>query len=130
MVKEIVFTCDPCAADGRHSPATHVGLMLAIGRRKPKMLDLCDSHNEQLIAPVIEALSSWGYTDDVPTPARRASPAAESPYDSEVGPYQCGLCEQRPKHLKSFSNHVRQVHETTLTAYRAEHGDPQLVAVA
>jgi hypothetical protein len=74
MVKEIVFTCDICAADGGSTPATHVALPVTIGNRKPKMLELCDPHHEQLIAPVLDALTAYGYTE-APAPKKAPSRA-------------------------------------------------------
>lgn len=135
-MKEIVWKCDPCTSRGEDSTATHV-VPVTIGTGKERLLDLCDADYARLLQPVVEALKEFGYTDDVPAKPKRKTSAAVpagsmetrtlSPYD-EVGPYQCGLCPTQPKHGRSFSNHVRQVHNITMTAYRSEHGDPKLVA--
>jgi hypothetical protein len=139
MVKEIVFKCDPCTSRGEDSTATHV-VPVTIGTGKSQNLDLCDADYTQLLQPVVNALLEFGYSDEpvkpkrkspaprVEQPATDAAPAPETgAYDRE-GPYQCRFCEQQPKHIKSLSNHLRQVHGTTLSAFRSEYGDPVLVA--
>lgn len=134
-MKEIVWKCDPCTSRGEDSTATHV-VPVTIGTGKTQLLDLCDADYARLLEPVVNALQEFGYTDDVPAkPKRKVASAAVPagsmetrvvpPYD---GPFQCGLCPTQPVHRRSFSNHVRQVHNMTLTAYRSEHGDPKLVA--
>lgn len=124
MVKEIVFKCDPCVDRGEDSTATHV-VPVAIGGQ-PKNLDLCIDDYTRLLQPVIDALEKYGYTDE-PTPKKRAKPGA---VDQGAGPYQCKFCPQQPRHIKSFSNHLRQVHDMTLIDFRQQHGEPELVAVA
>lgn len=131
-MKEIVWKCDPCASRGEDSTATHV-VPVTIGTGKTQLLDLCDADYHRLLEPVVNALQEFGYTDEPVKPKRKVSSAAVSaPTESSVlpydGPFQCGLCPQQSKHRRSFSNHVRQVHNMTLVAYRSEHGDPKLVA--
>lgn len=132
-MKEIVWKCDPCTSRGEDSTATHV-VPVTIGTGKTQLLDLCDADYARLLEPVVEALQEFGYTDDVPAKPKRktVSAAVSAPTESSAlpydGPFQCGLCPQQPKHRRSFSNHVRQVHNMTLVAYRSEHGDPKLVA--
>lgn len=58
MVKEIAVWCSPCFAGEVRAPAKSVAI--ALDGSGVKMLDVCEQHERELIAPLREWLDSMG----------------------------------------------------------------------
>lgn len=58
MAKQIITYCDPCLREETQVLATTV--TIAIDGNRPLMLDLCETHEKELVAPLYELLMDAG----------------------------------------------------------------------
>ena len=135
MPKEIVVNawCDPCYAEGEHSPGDEVTIAVAdLARMKPRTLLLCERHRKEVYDPLREFLVVYGVaTDtDAPTPSPAKRRATSTRTRSDYGPYPEGEwvcphpeCDRSDlKDKEKLQRHMRADHEITLGDFLAQHG--------
>lgn len=107
-------TCDLCfARAGRYVEAVHARIAISIDGMSG-VLDLCESHYDQLLRPVHDALADREQ-DDSTLRGKRS------------GPFLCQVdgCKAAPlKHTGTFWQHLRGVHQMTMDEFREKWGDP------
>jgi hypothetical protein len=111
----LTCTCDLCfVRTGRYIEATHRRVRIRINEERG-VLDLCESHHEQLLLPVLEAIADR-QEDDASLPDR----------NRRYGPIQCKVpgCGAVLKHTGTLWQHLQLKHKTVIAQYRAEYGDP------
>lgn len=76
MAKEIVTWCDACMAEDQHSPG-HTVVIAVDG--KPQSVDLCTSHDDQLVKPLRVLMEEFGAPVELPAQSRPKTGAKVSP---------------------------------------------------
>lgn len=104
MAKEIVAWCDVCLQDEVQTTASTHQLTLS---GKTHELDLCETHDKELLEPIRLLLAEAGQ------PVQKQS-------KSDDGRVACSICGKQLKTRDTLSKHVRRMHST----------DEQLAAVS
>lgn len=138
MAKELVqhVWCDACQDRDVQEPATHVDVGLRISdydKGRAHVMDLCDADYKTIIAPVLEALETYGQrvTGGTPDllPAKPSAKATKAHDPGDPGPFYCRVpgcySSHAPfKNASSFLGHTRQYHGLNMPMYRAKYGAP------
>jgi hypothetical protein len=102
MAKVIVSWCDPCMVNDEHTPGNPFVVTLG-ATAKPKEIDLCETHEKELIAPLRELLGEVG------------QPVGSEQLALDVDPdktkKQCPQCsEERLLTREGLRGHLRKLH--------------------
>lgn len=96
MVREIITWCSPCYAEDIRSEGTSV--VLTINGSKPQSVDVCETHEKEIVEPLRELLAAHG---------SRIESATVAP---TVGRRLCPHCGASLKSADSLAKHIRRSH--------------------
>lgn len=130
MAREIVTLCDPCLAEDVRS----TGRTIEIGiEGKSRTVELCETHELQLLKPLADILGRFGQRvtltapagsrTSVPRPPRAAGPAAVDPGAPRLGKpptgprdLACIACEMTYSTPSGLAGHLVRIHGVSATA--------------
>jgi hypothetical protein len=111
MAKVIVAWCDPCMNNEEHTPGNPFVVSLGV-TMKPKEIDLCETHEKELLTPLRELLGEVGQpVGEGILPGMPATPA------SDAEKKDCPQCPPgRTLTREGLRGHMRKIHGMDRTA--------------
>lgn len=99
MAKHIIATCDACSVDGEHEQSATAYRVTLDGKQTE--IDLCDTHELALLAPLRALLTEYG------------QPVVDEQKSSD-GRVDCPECGKRLKTRDTLAKHMKRMHDKTI----------------